>query len=316
MRINFIVLSLLALGGLIFVIGCSKKSVRQSSIDEVTETETDDSALAIYQTYLQLKRLTDDPRSVSPLVAVDCESYKKDITDGSIHEDARVHIYVNKIAEDVITKNLKIFPTGAAIVKEKLAFNGPSSYTALGIGGMIKRSPGYDVQNGDWEYFYADKTTDFTSGRIKNCAECHVDARDTDYVFSVWKIASTKKFKFLENESDVTLFFINWNQIALNKPIRTIDRNKPSQREQAEIDRGVGIKVASDTKAYKFFTWDEAEKYFPEKRDLIFVYTLVSDYEDELFGKLESKIQKAGFKKSIFHYSSGRWNGSIRVKEY
>ncbi|MCF6312624.1 MAG: hypothetical protein L3J39_09260 [Verrucomicrobiales bacterium] len=36
----------------------------------------------------------------------------------------------------------------------------------------------------------ADKTTNFTSGRLKNCAECHVDARGTDYVFNVWKIAA------------------------------------------------------------------------------------------------------------------------------
>ncbi|MCF6312494.1 MAG: cytochrome P460 family protein [Verrucomicrobiales bacterium] len=115
-------------------------------------------------------------------------------TTADSHFNTKTHIYVNTLADGVIARKTKSFPEGAVIVKEKLKL-GVFDCTVSGIGGMIKRAPGYDSKHGDWEYFYGDETTPFSSGRIKNCIECHVDARDTDYVFSVWKIA-------VENDGD------------------------------------------------------------------------------------------------------------------
>lgn len=103
----------------------------------------------------------------------------------SPHANARVHIYVNTLADQATAQKLKTFPRGAIIVKEKLADDG----SVNGLGGMIKRAPGYDVENGDWEYFYSDDIVGFSIGRLKNCAECHADSKETDYVFKVWQLA-------------------------------------------------------------------------------------------------------------------------------
>ena len=76
-------------------------------------------------------------------------------------------------------RKLALFPAGSVIVKEKVNDNGK----VTGVGGMIKRPAGFDPTNGDWEYFYSDPQAGFTMGKIKNCAECHADAKAKDYVF-------------------------------------------------------------------------------------------------------------------------------------
>lgn len=196
----------------------------------VAQAEPKDSAASFYHQYRQFKRLTKNPRHISPLVLGSCRTVMPvlrvsdkgrkqavDPVNGTLikradeifseqgksaadpHLNTRVHIYVNTLADEVITRKLKSFPVGAVIVKEKLELDG-FIYAVRGIGGMIKRTSGYDSENGDWEYFYTDKTTDFISGRLKNCVECHTDARDTDYVFSVWKIYNNQ----LKEEQEVS----------------------------------------------------------------------------------------------------------------
>ncbi len=56
-----------------------------------------------------------------------------------------------------------------------------------GVGGMVKRAPGYDPKHGDWEYFYFENTGKIESGRIASCVNCHVSAKDRDYVFGTWR---------------------------------------------------------------------------------------------------------------------------------
>jgi hypothetical protein len=68
------------------------------------------------------------------------------------------------------------------IVKEKLDSTG----AVTGVGGMIKRAPGFDEKNGNWEYFYANKGEKLTQGRLDNCANCHSGAHATDSVFARW----------------------------------------------------------------------------------------------------------------------------------
>src|SRR5207237_171665 len=55
-----------------------------------------------------------------------------------------------------------------------------------GVGGMIKRAPGYDPEHGDWEYFYFENASRIESGRIVTCVQCHVGASGKDYVFGEW----------------------------------------------------------------------------------------------------------------------------------
>ncbi len=69
------------------------------------------------------------------------------------------------------------------IVKEKFAAVDdarPVAYAA-----MIKREAGYDSGHGDWEYVYADLSSDKppTRGRIASCIQCHKVVAKRDYVF-------------------------------------------------------------------------------------------------------------------------------------
>lgn len=96
-----------------------------------------------------------------------------------------IHIYANPLANSVIAQKRKVFPAGAVIVKEKLGDDG----AVTGIGGMVKRASGFDPRNGDWEWFYSDKASGFTMGKMQNCADCHANSKDKDYVISVWKLA-------------------------------------------------------------------------------------------------------------------------------
>ena len=68
-------------------------------------------------------------------------------------------------------------------MKEKLGEDG----ALTGVGGMIKRTAGFDPKNGDWEYFYSDKVEGFSIGRLQKCAGCHDLVKHTDYVFGGWK---------------------------------------------------------------------------------------------------------------------------------
>jgi hypothetical protein len=139
--------------------------------------------------YLEYTRLTREPHRVAPLTAALCTTMppSRDKLDEEKaltgpHHMARVHLYANVGASAAIDSNVKVFPAGSVIVKEKLGQSGEVS----GVGGMIKREAGYDPANGDWEYFYQGKDGPFATGRIRTCIECHRRAQATDHVFSVW----------------------------------------------------------------------------------------------------------------------------------
>jgi cytochrome P460 len=146
---------------------------------------TEDNAATFYRDFT---RLTKAPHFVAPLTAVKCTTLddpaiterEKQMT--GPHYMARVHLYANPVA----LRTVKLWPVpfaiGAIIVKEKLAMDG----TVTGVGGMIKRAPGYDPLNGDWEYFYYGGPKGFKSGRLPSCIECHRAARNTDFVYGVW----------------------------------------------------------------------------------------------------------------------------------
>ena len=57
-----------------------------------------------------------------------------------------------------------------------------------GVGGMIKRAPGYDPAHGDWEYFYFEKPEKIERGRIATCVKCHAYAHTTDHVYGTWRL--------------------------------------------------------------------------------------------------------------------------------
>ena len=137
--------------------------------------------------YRGYQRMTEHPHWVSLRIAVLCtmprredEVRERKIT--GVHYNTRVHIYANQPAAQVVAENAAVFSIGAVIVKEKLNEQGRIS----AVGGMIKRSPGYDAANGDWEYFYYGGEGEFANGRIKSCIDCHRSAKSKDYTYRVW----------------------------------------------------------------------------------------------------------------------------------
>lgn len=108
-----------------------------------------------------------------------------------------INVYANELAKPEFDKQKpEKFAVGSVIIKEKAethsyGFNFPGVSGKKGIGGMIKREPGYDSDNGDWEYFYQDEAGRLVSGKMKNCITCHSGTKQSDYVFGSWKNRSS-----------------------------------------------------------------------------------------------------------------------------
>ena len=107
-----------------------------------------------------------------------------------------IKIYMNQLGANAFPSSK--YPVGAVIVKEKrvACFHHPeiedriNSYGSDqfdGVGGMIKREPGFDPDYGDWEYFYFEDASEITRGKIQSCIACHEGARENDFVFGSWK---------------------------------------------------------------------------------------------------------------------------------
>lgn len=151
----------------------------------------------IATSYTNFQRMTETAVSVTPELAMLCvEPSKEQVDEISArfgpHAHTYVQIYMNDLAAGAFTNQARQFPVGAVVVKQKYV----SRYHLLdqekygraknGIGGMIKRSPGFDPAHGDWEYFYFDDLKKIESGRISSCVNCHESAKQ-DYVFGGWK---------------------------------------------------------------------------------------------------------------------------------
>ncbi len=113
------------------------------------------------------------------------------------HAHTAILIYMNDPAAKSFTNRAPPYPVGSVIIKRKsilLYFdssgNDMTKPADNGVGGMIKRPPGYDPANGDWEYFYFENPKKIESGRIASCVDCHTSAKASDYVFGTW---SSKK---------------------------------------------------------------------------------------------------------------------------
>lgn len=107
------------------------------------------------------------------------------------HANTGILIFMNDRAAAAFRTHTNQFPVGAVIVKHKTDFgftdeSGKQVQRDNGVGGMIKRSPGFDPQHGDWEYFYFENPKKIESGRIASCVQCHDSAKDRDHVFGNW----------------------------------------------------------------------------------------------------------------------------------
>jgi len=152
--------------------------------------------------YQELNSMTTEPVFVNPELARLCIGASKSMVENAKeehgpHAHSMVRIYMNDTAKSSFDGNGKSYPEGSVIVKvkERLPYWDKSTdqreniLIENGVGGMIKRSAGFDPDHGDWEYFYFEDPSEIESGRIKNCVQCHHHARETDYVYGSWKDA-------------------------------------------------------------------------------------------------------------------------------
>ena len=145
------------------------------------------------ESYREFIQMTDGPVLVDPQIAMLCAA-PSDLHDEESrraygpHADAEVVIYMNESAARAFRGSAESYPVGAVVVKEKQPLSSPTGYSGEGVGGMIKRAPGYDPDHGDWEYFYRDTSTPLQHGPIASCIQCHAAAAETDYVYGDWAV--------------------------------------------------------------------------------------------------------------------------------
>ena len=93
-------------------------------------------------------------------------------------------LYVNTVAKKAYTEKLSLFPVGSLVLKTHYSDEERSGIAKLGI--MLKMKKGYDAEHGDWWYGVYDETLMKGSyqGKIKSCIKCHMQVKETDYMFS------------------------------------------------------------------------------------------------------------------------------------
>jgi hypothetical protein len=156
----------------------------------------------IATTFTNYTKITKDAVYVNPELAILCRGASKEDVEAARarsgpHANTAILIYMNPPAASAFATNAGAFPVGSVIVKQKkfLGYreNGKWVYDVNnGAGGMVKRSPGYDSDHGDWEYFYFADPKKIESGRIVSCVQCHEAAKEKDHVFGTWRKAATR----------------------------------------------------------------------------------------------------------------------------
>jgi hypothetical protein len=168
--------------------------------DETTEGRNDPTSPRIADIahyYRSLRSMTTQPVSVDPRLAMLCRGAQQSEVEAARkttgpHANSYIRIYMNDLAAKAFRGRSTSYPVGSVIVKEKrprgswFEETGRPVHQSDGVGGMVKRPPGYDTAHGDWEYFYFEEGSKIEGGRIASCAGCHGGASTRDYVFGGW----------------------------------------------------------------------------------------------------------------------------------
>jgi hypothetical protein len=118
------------------------------------------------------------------------------------------------------------------------------------------------------------------------------------------------------NEADVILFFLDWNEITIDKPSITLLNDNLTEREQKILDSGAGIQATADGSVFKIFIWDEIEHYFPPKRDFIIVGVTRYRSNDPILDQLEERLHEMGFKRVVIQWYGGRGTEILRDRTF
>ena len=151
---------------------------RRASGPDITEPVTNE----VISGYRKWTRVNPKPTQVPAQVAQLCAPA---FAPTSPHApDKYITVYVNDIGRHaMMEEKTPHFPQGSVIVKEKLPAKDSSSPELLTV--MIKREPGYDPENGDWEYMAVDGTGKVVQarGKLANCQACHITQKEMGYVY-------------------------------------------------------------------------------------------------------------------------------------
>jgi hypothetical protein len=115
---------------------------------------------------------------LTPTPIVDAGDMATDRRRGGRKQPALKKIYGNDLAKQAFGQKAIPFPIGSVLINEKTE---SGRVTAIGI--MVKRAERYDSAHGDWEYFFADNTGEFSNGRLAECIACHTQVKSEDYIF-------------------------------------------------------------------------------------------------------------------------------------
>jgi len=102
----------------------------------------------------------------------------------SFEHHAYIDIYVNDLAKDSYTNKKAKFKVGSLIIKPLYPKQTRENITRLVI--MMKMDKHYNDDFNNWWYGVYDKTGTqmWHQGKILSCINCHIRAKETDYLFS------------------------------------------------------------------------------------------------------------------------------------
>jgi hypothetical protein len=101
------------------------------------------------------------------------------------HFKPSIVVRTNPEALDAFLAKQSPMPVGTIVLKEKHTTVSATD-AANEFGAMIKREPGYDPENGDWEYVFGTISPKVAveRGKLANCIACHsAYAKERDYLF-------------------------------------------------------------------------------------------------------------------------------------
>ena len=152
-----------------------------------TTGNTQPAGTELIEGYRQWTRVNPVPAIFHSQIALQCvapTATQREMEKGNPHRDKFITVYVNGVGENAMMREKRPrFPQGSVIVKEKLPSEESSSPELLTA--MIKREPGYNPGNGDWEYMVTDGPGKAVQarGQLETCQACHTMVKNTDYVY-------------------------------------------------------------------------------------------------------------------------------------
>ena len=180
----------------LFLISIACSAFGQAVSSPSSLTNVNPSVAEIARSYTNFQQITKAVVYVNPELAMLCRGASKQEVDTARlrfgpHANTGVLIFMNDIAAAAFRTNANSYPVGAVVVKHKtphgyILKDGKHVLGDVGVGGMVKRAPGFDAKHGDWEYFYFEDRNQIESGRISACVQCHDSAKQRDYIFGTW----------------------------------------------------------------------------------------------------------------------------------